>query len=195
MNTCMRVYTNADIRGVELCGALKNIIALAAGISTGLGYGDNAKAALITRGMTEITRLGIEMGCMEQTFSGLAGIGDLIVTVTSIHSRNNRCGNLIGQGVAPDEAVKQVGMVVEGINAIPAALALSGRYGVEMPITKAVDAIINRFADPSETVGELMGRDKKMECSKTPLDVAFENIILKNKKGTGMKRVIILWHI
>lgn len=190
MNTCMRVYTNADVRGVELCGAMKNIIALAAGISTGLGYGDNAKAALITRGMAEITRLGIEMGCMEQTFAGLAGIGDLIVTATSVHSRNNRCGNLIGKGVAPEEAVKQVGMVVEGINAIPAVLALSERYGVEMPIVAAVDAIINHSAEPSETVNGLMGRDKKMEISKTPLDVAFENTVLKNKRGTGMKRVI-----
>lgn len=190
MNTCMRVYTNADVRGVELCGAMKNIIALAAGISAGLGYGDNAKAALITRGMAEITRLGIEMGCMEQTFGGLAGIGDLIVTATSVHSRNNRCGNLIGKGIASDEAVKQIGMVVEGINAIPAALALSERYGVEMPIVAAVDAIINHAANPSETVKELMGRDKKMEVSKTPLDVAFETTILKNKRGTGMKRVI-----
>lgn len=190
MNTCMRVYTNADVRGVELCGAMKNIIALAVGISAGLGYGDNAKAALITRGMAEITRLGIEMGCIEQTFAGLAGIGDLVVTATSVHSRNNRCGNLIGKGIAPDVAVKQVGMVVEGINAIPAALALSERYGVEMPIVAAVDAIINHSAEPSETVKELMGRDKKMEVSKTPLDVAFETTVLKNKRGTGMKRVI-----
>ena len=96
MNTCMRVYTNVDIRGVELCGAMKNIVALAAGISAGLGYGDNAKAALITRGMAEITRLGVAMGCMEQTFSGLAGMGDLIVTATSMHSRNNKAGYLIG---------------------------------------------------------------------------------------------------
>lgn len=190
MNTCMRVYTNADVRGVELCGAMKNIIALAAGISTGLGYGDNAKAALITRGMAEITRLGMAMGCMEQTFSGLAGMGDLIVTATSVHSRNNRCGNLIGQGVAPTDAIKQVGMVVEGINAIPAALRLSKEYGVEMPIVDAVDAIINHSADPSETVKNLMGREKKMEVSKTLLDAAFEITVIKNKRGIGMKRVI-----
>lgn len=190
MNTCMRVYTNADIRGVELCGAMKNIIALAAGISDGLGYGDNAKAALITRGMVEITRLGIAMGCTEQTFTGLAGIGDLIVTATSIHSRNNRCGNLIGKGVAPNEAVKQVGMVVEGINAIPAALKLSKKYDVEMPIIDAVDAVINHSFDPAGTVKELMGRNKKMEVAKTPLDIVFENTILRNTKGTGMKRVI-----
>ncbi len=97
-NTCMRVYTNIDVRGVELCGALKNIIALASGISAGLGYGDNAKAALITRGMAEITRLGTAMGCVDQTFSGLCGMGDLIITATSVHSRNNRTGYLIGQG-------------------------------------------------------------------------------------------------
>lgn len=190
MNTCMRVYTNADVIGVELCGAMKNIIALAAGISAGLGYGDNAKAALITRGMAEITRLGKAMGCAEQTFAGLAGIGDLIVTATSIHSRNNRCGYLIGKGAKPNEAVKQVGMVVEGINAIPAALALSEKYGVEMPIVDAVDAIINHSSEPSEIVKELMGRNKKMEVEKTALEIAFENTVLKNKRGTGMKRVI-----
>ena len=106
MNSCLRVYTNPDVEGVELCGAIKNVIALAAGIAAGLGYGDNTKAALITRGMAEITRLGKAMGCFEQTFSGLAGIGDLIVTATSEHSRNNRCGRLIGQGVKPTDAVK-----------------------------------------------------------------------------------------
>lgn len=163
MNTCMRVYTNPDVQGVELCGALKNIIALASGISSGLGYGDNAKAALITRGMAEITRLGLAMGCKEQTFSGLAGIGDLIVTATSVHSRNNRCGNLIGRGVAPAEAVKQVGMVVEGINAIPAAMTMSEKYHVELPIIAAVDAVVNHNADPGETVRALLTRDKKSE--------------------------------
>ena len=117
-NPVMRVYTNSDIKGVELCGALKNIIALATGIATGLGYGDNTKAALITRGLAEIRRLGVAMNCLPETFSGLAGMGDLIVTATSKHSRNNRCGYLIGQGYTPADAVKQVGMVVEGINAI-----------------------------------------------------------------------------
>lgn len=163
MNTCMRVYTNPDTKGIELCGAMKNIIALAAGISDGLGYGDNAKAALITRGMSEITRLGIAMGCHPQTFYGLAGIGDLIVTATSVHSRNNRCGNLIGRGVKPAEAVKQVGMVVEGINAIPAAMELMERYQIDMPIIKAIDAVIHRDADPYLTVKNLMERDKKTE--------------------------------
>lgn len=162
-NSVMRVYTNPDVLGVELCGALKNIIALAAGISSGLGYGDNAKAAIITRGVAEITRLGKEMGCAEQTFSGLAGIGDLIVTATSVHSRNNRCGNLVGQGIAAQEAVRQVGMVVEGVNAIPAAMELSRRYHIEMPIIAAVDAVFNGGADPRETVQDLMCRDKKSE--------------------------------
>jgi len=163
MNTCMRVYTNPDVSGVELCGAMKNIIALASGAAMGLGYGDNTKAALITRGMHEITRLGLAMGCDERTFSGLAGIGDLIVTATSEHSRNNRCGRLIGQGVKPDEAVKQVGMVVEGINAIPAALELQKKYGVEMPLINAVNAVVNEGADPAQTVRQLMTREARSE--------------------------------
>ena len=132
-NPVMRVYTNTDIRGVELCGALKNVIALASGISAGLGYGDNTKAALITRGLAEIERLGVKMGCLQETFSGLAGMGDLIVTATSKHSRNNRCGYLIGQGISPADAVKQVGMVMEGINAIPAAISLAKQYECELP--------------------------------------------------------------
>ena len=131
-DTCMRVYTNIDVRGVELCGALKNIIALAAGISHGLNYGDNTRAALITRGLSEMTRLGTTMGCLEQTFHGLAGIGDLIVTATSVHSRNFKCGTLIGQGYNVDDATKEVGMVVEGLNALPAAMQLAKRYDVEM---------------------------------------------------------------
>lgn len=163
MNTCMRVYTNSDILGVELCGALKNIIALAAGICIGLGYGDNIKAALITRGMAEITRLGTAMGGKAHTFSGLAGIGDLIVTATSEHSRNNRCGKLMGQGVAPAEAVKAVGMVVEGINALPAAVTLAKKYDVEMPIVMAINAVVNEGADPRQEVFQLMSRDKKNE--------------------------------
>ena len=144
MNDVMRVYTNDDVLGIELCGALKNIIALASGIALGLGYGDNTKAALITRGMHEITMLGLKMGCKAETFYGLAGIGDLIVTATS-------------------EAVKKVGMVVEGINAIPAALELEKKYGVEMPLVDAVDAVINHGADPKETVRNLMTRPPKSE--------------------------------
>ena len=162
-NTCMRVYTNDDVLGVELCGAMKNIIALASGAALGLGYGDNTKAALITRGMAEITRLGIAMGCKPQTFYGLAGVGDLIVTATSVHSRNNRCGLLIGQGVAPAEAVKQVGMVVEGINALPAAMRLAKEYGVEMPIVAAVDAVVKGQMTAADAVERLMRREQKQE--------------------------------
>ena len=161
--TCLRVYTNTDVKGVELCGALKNIIALAAGVSTGLGYGDNARAALITRGLAEIVRLGVKMGCIEQTFYGLAGVGDLIVTATSRHSRNNRAGFLIGQGSTPEEAVKRVGMVVEGINAIPAAVRLRDQYDVEMPIVSFMDDVIRGGMDPAEAVVKLMGRKKKSE--------------------------------
>ena len=162
-NTCMRVYTNDDVLGVELCGAMKNIMALASGVALGLGYGDNTKAALITRGMAEITRLGLAMGCKPQTFAGLAGIGDLIVTATSVHSRNNRCGMLLGQGVPPQEAVKQVGMVVEGINALPAAMRLAKAYGVEMPLATAVNAVVNLGADPKDAVAKLMSRDQPSE--------------------------------
>lgn len=163
MNSCLRVYTNTDVKGVELCGALKNIIALAAGMSAGLGYGDNAKAALITRGLAEITRLGEKLGCARDTFAGLAGVGDLIVTATSMHSRNNRCGYLIGQGYETADAVKRVGMVVEGINALPAAIAFAEKYEVDMPIVRAVDAIVNHSADPRAIVTRLMERDKTAE--------------------------------
>ncbi|MDO4475810.1 MAG: NAD(P)H-dependent glycerol-3-phosphate dehydrogenase [Lachnospiraceae bacterium] len=163
-NSCMRVYTNDDVLGVELCGALKNIIALASGMSAGLGYGDNTKAALITRGMAEIMRLGLAMGCKRETFAGLAGIGDLIVTATSVHSRNNRAGYLIGQGMTPEEAKKEVGMVVEGINALPAAMELSEKYGIEMPLCHGVQAIINEGASPREVVRQLMERPRKPEA-------------------------------
>ena len=163
MNTCMRVYTNPDIRGVELCGALKNIIALASGTLSGLGFGDNTRAALITRGMAEMTRLGRAMGCQEETFGGLAGMGDLIVTATSMHSRNNRTGILIGRGYSVEEAIREVGMVVEGINALPAAKELSRRYQVEMPIVDAVDRVVHEGADVREAVFGLMVRDRKRE--------------------------------
>lgn len=161
--TCMRVYTNDDVLGVELCGAMKNIIALASGISTGLGFGDNTKAALITRGMVEISRLGTAMGCRKETFNGLAGIGDLIVTATSMHSRNNRCGMLLGHGLSPEEAVRQVGMVVEGINALPAAMRLQERYGVEMPIVSAVNAIVTGKVSAAVAVDKLMAREQGEE--------------------------------
>ena len=159
----LRVYTNDDILGVELCGAIKNIIALAAGIAEGLGYGDNTKAALITRGIAEMARLGNAMGCKQTTFMGLAGIGDLVVTATSRHSRNNRAGYLIGKGMTAAEATKEVGMVVEGLNALEGAVRLAERCGVEMPIISAVDEIVNRSADPKETVYRLMNREKKNE--------------------------------
>ena len=175
-NTCMRVYTNDDVKGVELCGALKNVIALAAGIAAGLGYGDNTKAALITRGMAEIARLGMAMGCKEQTFGGLAGIGDLIVTATSMHSRNNRCGMLLGQGKTPEEATKQVGMVVEGLNALPAAMRLKEEYQVEMPIVEAIDALISGAITPKDTVRMLMDRDQKHEIPYVALDGSCEGI-------------------
>ena len=162
-NTCMRVYTNEDVLGVELCGAMKNIMALGSGIALGLGYGDNTKAALITRGMAEIVRLGVAMGCKEHTFYGLAGIGDLIVTATSVHSRNNRCGMLLGQGIAPAEAIKQVGMVVEGIHALPAAMRLAETYGVELPIVAAVNAVVNCGADARKAVMDLMTREQRAE--------------------------------
>lgn len=190
MNTCMRVYTNTDVRGVELCGAFKNIIALASGISAGLGCGDNAKAAIITRGMAEMSRLGTAMGCNEQTFSGLAGMGDLIVTATSIHSRNNKAGFLMGQGEPPAEAIKKVGMVVEGVNALPAAMELSDKYDVEMPIASAVNAIVNENADPAETVRMLMGRSKKLELNGSLPRQSFENAVLGYRGDSGMKRVI-----
>ncbi|HBA93793.1 MAG TPA: glycerol-3-phosphate dehydrogenase [Ruminococcaceae bacterium] len=163
MNTCMRVYTNEDILGVELCGALKNIIALACGASSGLGFGDNAKAAIITRGIAEMSRLGSAMGCDKTTFSGLAGIGDLIVTATSRHSRNNRAGYLIGAGDTAEDAVKKVGMVVEGINAIAPALKLAEKYGVDMPIITAVHKTIVGELTANEAVTMLMNREKKSE--------------------------------
>ncbi len=171
---CMRVYTNDDVLGVEICGALKNIIALASGIAIGLGCGDNAKAALITRGIAEISRLGMAMGCREQTFGGLAGIGDLFVTATSIHSRNLRCGILLGQGVPATDAIRQVGMVVEGLNALPAALSLSRKYKVEMPIIDTVDAVVSGKVDVSDAIRTLMCRDLKSELGRSSFDNQYE---------------------
>ncbi len=164
MSRYMRVYTNDDMRGVELCGAMKNVIALASGICRGLGFGDNSRAALITRGLAEMTRLGLAMGCRRETFMGLAGMGDLIVTATSEHSRNNRAGFYIGQGYSAEDAKASVGMVVEGINALHPVLKLAEKYGVELPICKSVDDIINGGKDVQETVFALMMRDKKSEA-------------------------------
>ena len=163
--TCIRAYTNPDIKGVELCGALKNIVALAAGASDGLGYGDNIKVAIITRGIAEIQRLGVAMGCDMQTFGGLAGIGDLIVTATSRHSRNNRAGYLLGKGYTADEAKKEVGMVVEGINALPAAMRLSDKYGIELPIISAVNEVVNGSVSALKMTEKLMNRDRKSEIN------------------------------
>lgn len=163
MNSHFRVYTNTDIIGVEIGGSLKNIIALAAGISDGLGYGDNAKAALITRGLAEITRLGIKMGANPLTFLGLAGIGDLIVTCTSVHSRNWRAGNLLGKGKNLDEVLESMGMVVEGVRTTKAAYQLAEKYDVKMPIVDALYHVLFSQLDPKAAVDNLMGRMKKHE--------------------------------
>ncbi len=163
INSCMRVYTNTDVMGVEICGALKNIIAIAAGINRGMGFGDNANAMLMTRGISEMTRIGLAMGCRRRTFMGLAGIGDLIVTCTSVHSRNNRCGEFIGRGMTYEEAAAEIGMVVEGYHALEAAIALSKKYEVEMPITEAVYDIIKNGKAPTEAIYQLMTRDIKNE--------------------------------
>ena len=162
-SSCMRVYTNTDVLGVELAGALKNIVAIASGINRGMGFGDNAQAMLITRGAAEITRMGLAMGCKRRTFMGLAGIGDLIVTCTSRHSRNNRCGELIGRGKSYEEAAREIGMVVEGYYALEAAMALTKKYSVEMPITEAVYAVIKNGKAPKDAMVELMTRDLKNE--------------------------------
>lgn len=163
MNGHFRVYTNSDVIGVEIGGALKNIIALGAGISDGLGYGDNAKAALITRGLAEIARLGTKIGAKPLTFSGLTGIGDLIVTCTSVHSRNWRAGNLLGKGMKLDEVLEQMGMVVEGVRTTKAAYQLSELHQVPMPITKALYSVLFEQVDPKIAVDQLMDRVKKHE--------------------------------
>ena len=163
MTDRFRVYTTEDVTGVELGGALKNIIALGAGISDGMGFGDNAKAALMTRGLAEITRLGIKLGAKPETFAGLTGTGDLIVTCTSMHSRNRRCGIMIGEGMAPAEATEKVGMVVEGMFTTEAAYQLAKRENVEMPITEAIYRAIKGEITAADAVELLMGRTKKHE--------------------------------
>jgi glycerol-3-phosphate dehydrogenase (NAD(P)+) len=163
MNNQFRVYTNTDMVGVEIGGALKNIIALAAGVGDGLGYGDNAKAALITRGLVEISRLGVKMGANPLTFSGLSGIGDLIVTCTSVHSRNWRAGNMLGKGMNLDEVLDNMGMVVEGVRTTKAAKQLAAEYGVSMPITDALYDILFNGVNAREAVGQLMQRNKTHE--------------------------------
>ena len=163
MNDVFRVYTSSDILGMELGGALKNVVALAAGIADGLGFGDNAKAALITRGITEIGRLGMAMGGQIETFCGLTGIGDLIVTCASMHSRNRRAGILIGQGKTYDEAMSEVKMVVEGVYSAKAAMGLSKKYGVDLPIIEQVNQVLFEGKSAKDGLTALMGRDKKDE--------------------------------
>jgi len=163
MSHVFRVYISSDVLGIELGAALKNVVALAAGIADGLGYGDNTKAALITRGIAEIARLGISMGGRIETFYGLTGIGDLIVTCASMHSRNRKAGILIGKGASMEEAMTQVKMVVEGVYSAKAGYALSQKYHVSMPIVEQVNKVLFEGKSASEAVGELMLRDKKVE--------------------------------
>lgn len=165
MNDFFRVYISPDILGIEIGGALKNVIALAAGIADGLGYGDNTKAALITRGIAEITRLGVKMGGKAESFSGLTGIGDLIVTCASMHSRNRRAGILIGQGKTMQEAMDEVQMVVEGVYSAKAGLALAKKYNESMPIIEQINLVLFEDKSPAEAVYELMHRDGRRENS------------------------------
>ncbi|MGN0375219.1 MAG: NAD(P)H-dependent glycerol-3-phosphate dehydrogenase [Butyrivibrio sp.] len=168
MSDVFRVYISPDVTGIELGGSLKNVMALAAGIADGLGYGDNTKAALITRGIHEIARLGTAMGGRLETFYGLSGIGDLIVTCASMHSRNRRAGILIGQGKTMDEAMSEVQMVVEGVYSAKAALALSIKYGIDMPLVQNVNKILFENFSASDAVKELMLRDPKLENPNLP---------------------------
>lgn len=163
MNDYFRVYTSPDVTGIELGGSLKNVIALAAGVTDGLGFGDNTKAALITRGIAEITRLGIAIGGRPETFAGLSGIGDLIVTCTSTHSRNRNAGFLIGQGKSVKDAMKEVGQAVEGVYSAKAAFTLAQKYNVNMPITEQVNYVLFSEKSPKEAVFDLFTRDKKTE--------------------------------
>ena len=164
-NDFFRVYISPDILGIEIGGALKNVIALAAGIADGLGYGDNTKAALITRGIAEITRLGVKMGGKAESFSGLTGIGDLIVTCASMHSRNRRAGILIGQGKTMQEAMDEVQMVVEGVYSAKAGLALAKKYNESMPIIEQINQVLFEDKSPADAVYELMHRDGRRENS------------------------------
>ncbi|SFA77795.1 glycerol 3-phosphate dehydrogenase (NAD(P)+) [Acetitomaculum ruminis DSM 5522] len=163
MNEVFRVYTNPDILGIEIGASLKNVIALAAGMADGLGYGDNSKAALITRGIAEISRLGVKMGGAPETFYGLSGIGDLIVTCASMHSRNRRAGILIGKGYTAKEAMEEVKMIVEGVYCTKAAVKLSEKYGIAMPIVSEVEKILFDDKPAKDAVKDLMLRGKKSE--------------------------------
>ena len=163
ISNVFRVYTSPDILGIELGGSLKNVIALAAGIADGLGYGDNTKAALITRGIAEIARLGVKMGGKIETFTGLTGIGDLIVTCASVHSRNRKAGYLIGQGMSMQEAMDEVKMVVEGVYSAKAAAKLAQKYEVSVPIVDEVNAVLFEGKSPAEAVNDLMMRESRSE--------------------------------
>lgn len=163
MNNVFRVYTSPDVLGIELGGSLKNVIALAAGMADGVGCGDNTKAALITRGIAELSRLGLKMGADERTLGGLSGIGDLIVTCASMHSRNRRAGILIGQGKTPDEAMTEVKAVVEGVYSAKAAYNLAKKYNVSMPIVEQVNKVLFEGKDVKRAILDLMGREKKSE--------------------------------
>ena len=165
MNKVFRVYASPDVLGIEIGAALKNVVALAAGIADGLGYGDNTKAALITRGITEIARLGIKMGGHFETFCGLSGIGDLIVTCASMHSRNRRAGILIGKGYTMEEAMDEVKMVVEGVYSAKAAMTLAEKYEVQLPIIEQVNEVLFHGKAAAQAVNDLMLRDKKIEIS------------------------------
>ena len=168
MNDVFRVYTSPDIKGIELGGSLKNVIALAAGVADGLGYGDNTKAALITRGIAEITRLGVKMGGAAETFGGLAGIGDLIVTCASVHSRNRKAGYLMGKGYTMEQAMAEVKMIVEGVYSAKAAKELAEKYDVEMPIITEINKVLFEGKSAAEAVIDLMVRDKKVETPMLP---------------------------
>lgn len=163
MNQYFRVYTNPDLTGVEIGAALKNVIALAAGITDGFGYGDNAKAALITRGLAEISRLGVKMGANPLTFAGLTGLGDLIVTCTSVHSRNWKAGHMLGQGKSLEEVTAGMGMIIEGVRTTKAAHQLAEKYDVSMPLTEALYTVLFEDAEPKAAVDLLMNRMKKQE--------------------------------
>lgn len=163
MNEYFRVYTSPDVIGIELGGSLKNVIALAAGVIDGLGYGDNTKAALMTRGIAEISRLGTKMGGKYETFAGLSGMGDLMVTCTSLHSRNRNAGYLIGQGKTPKEAMQEVNQVVEGVYCAKAALKLAHKYGVEMPIVEQVNQVLFQDKSAKDALSELLVRGKTEE--------------------------------
>ena len=168
MSKVFRVYTSPDILGIELGGSLKNVIALAAGIADGLGYGDNTKAALITRGIAEIARLGVKMGGKLETFTGLTGIGDLIVTCASVHSRNRKAGYLMGKGYTMEQAMAEVKMIVEGVYSAKAAKELAEKYDVEMPIITEINKVLFEGKSAAEAVIDLMVRDKKVETPMLP---------------------------